>query len=138
MMHMTFYWGKQVTLLFDDWKTQTWLSYSLTLVAVFLFSVFHEYIVNLRSRFNGVSTAKDPSDLRVPFLRKPSNAYTSKGVESVLFGLNAGLGYLLMLAVMSFNGGVFIAAILGFIVGYFIFRSGSEAKQDSENSCACG
>lgn len=41
-------------LLFNGWKTQSCLGYSLTLLAVLLFSVFHDYIVNLRSRFKGI------------------------------------------------------------------------------------
>ena len=40
MMHMTFYCGGHMTLLFDNWKTQPWLGYILTLVVVFLFLYF--------------------------------------------------------------------------------------------------
>eukprot|EP01018_Ginkgo_biloba_P008097 Gb_03879 [translate_table: standard] len=126
-----------VTLLFDGWKTQTWPTYCLSLLAVFLFSVFHEYVVHLRSRFKDISTGRGSGGIRAPLLGQSFRVYTSKIVESVLFGLNVGLGYMLMLAVMSFNGGVFSAAVLGFVFGHFIFRSGSEEKGGLESTCAC-
>lgn len=137
MMHMTFYWGKQATVLFDEWKTQTWLAYSLTLLAMFLFAAFHEYVVDLRSRFVKASKAKSASGLRAPLLRQRSIKYASKMIESLLFGVNAGLGYLLMLAVMSFNGGIFIAVVLGFVVGYFFFRSDGTGDETTESPCGC-
>lgn len=137
MMHMTFYWGKQVTVLFDEWKTRTWLAYSLTLLAVFLLAAFHEYIVNLRSRFIKASKSKSVSGLRAPLLGQRSLKFGTKLTESLLFGVNAGLGYMLMLAVMSFNGGVFIAVILGFVAGYFFFRSNGTGEEITESSCGC-
>lgn len=92
-----------MTLLFDDWKTQSWLGYSLTLIAVFLFSVFHEYIVNLRSRLNEVSSDKAATGLNAPLIGRNRTAVGFRVMESAVFGLNAGLGYLLMLAAAAIN-----------------------------------
>jgi len=63
----------------------------------------------------------------------------NKVVESVLFGVNSAIGYLLMLAIMSFNGGVFVAIVVGLTIGYFLFRSQGEeeAAVVVDNSCAC-
>eukprot|EP00252_Welwitschia_mirabilis_P021388 TRINITY_DN5484_c0_g1_i1.p1 TRINITY_DN5484_c0_g1~~TRINITY_DN5484_c0_g1_i1.p1 ORF type:complete len:142 (+),score=18.09 TRINITY_DN5484_c0_g1_i1:457-882(+) len=140
MMHMTFYWGKQVTLLFDNWKTNTWLGYSLSLLAVFLFCIFHEYLANLRLRFKASLIRAKPvvSDgLTDPLIRRKGFSFGSKVLQALLFGLNTALAYMLMLAIMSYNGGVFLAAVLGFVVGYLFFRSDEENLEISQVSCGC-
>ncbi|XP_077230235.1 copper transporter 5-like [Tasmannia lanceolata] len=138
MMHMTFYWGKSVTLLFDSWKTDSWPSYTLTLLAVFLFSAFYQYMEDRRLRFKKLVTRKPSPSITTPLLSPLyNNRNSSKFSIALLFCINAAIGYLLMLAVMSFNGGVFISAVLGLSVGYFLFRSGDEEVVVVENPCAC-
>lgn len=57
---------------------------------------------------------------------------------SVLFGINSAIGYFLMLAIMSFNGGVFVAIVVGLAVGYLLFRSGDDEQVVVvDNPCAC-
>lgn len=61
-----------------------------------------------------------------------------KFAEAVLFGMNSAIGYLLMLAIMSFNGGVFVAIVVGLTLGYFLFRNeGEDSALVVDNSCAC-
>ncbi|XP_031287035.1 copper transporter 5-like [Pistacia vera] len=139
MMHMTFYWGRTVTLLFDSWRTDSWLSYGLTLFACFVVSAFYQYLEDIRVRVTQIG-AKKRADVEVPLLQKKVAGKLSAGriAGTVLFGVNSGLGYLLMLAVMSFNGGVFLAIVVGLTVGYLVFRSGSEdVAVDVDNPCAC-
>ncbi|XWS72366.1 hypothetical protein CRYUN_Cryun02cG0034000 [Craigia yunnanensis] len=145
MMHMTFYWSRQVTLLFSSWRTDSWLSYALTLLACVLASAFYQYLEHLRYRVRrggkpGEGTAEEP------FLLQPKGAGTGnrgkgsvgKIVGGVLFGLSSALGYLLMLAIMSFNGGVFLAIVLGLTVGFLVFRSEDDDETTGLNStCAC-
>jgi len=144
MMHMTFYWGKDLTLLIDSWRTSSWTSYSLTLLACLIVSAFYQYLEDRRVRLKLVSSGKPPAQIEAPLLQgmilggrgKWSVARIS---GAVLFGVNSAIGYLLMLAVMSFNGGVFVAVVLGLALGYLIFRSGDEdvATLVVDNPCAC-
>ncbi|XP_031118024.1 copper transporter 5-like [Ipomoea triloba] len=145
MMHMTFYWGKNVTVLFDFWKTDSWTSYALTLFACFVFSVFYQYMEDRRLRFKLVSslgaTKNKPISVDTPLLGSVGGGGGWKAARfagALLFGVNSAIGYLLMLAIMSFNAGVFIAVVVGLGAGYLVFRSGGdEDVVVVDNPCAC-
>ncbi|XP_047961378.1 copper transporter 5.1-like [Salvia hispanica] len=107
MMHMTFYWGRSVTILFDSWQTNSWPGYFLSLFALFLFGAFYQYMEERCLRLKLLSVAKPPpsSAAEAPLLNKLGGRrwgpYQIAG--AVLFGVNSANGYCLMLAVMSFN-----------------------------------
>ncbi|XP_050366877.1 copper transporter 5.1 [Argentina anserina] len=143
MMHMTFYWSRQVTLLFDSWKTTTWLGYALTLLACLIVPAFYQYLEDLRVRVRLASlpsTAEDP--IQITLLQGklgPGGRFSAvKLAGAAIFAVNSAIGYMLMLAVMSFNGGVFVAIVVGLAVGYLLFRSGEEeVSAVVDNPCAC-
>jgi copper transporter 1 len=148
MMHMTFYWGTSATILFDGWRTSAWTGYLLSLLALFLAAAFYQYLEAFRIRLKLLSGAKAEalpppagSDAaRAPLLGPglPGGRWSAKVATAALFGVNAGIGYLLMLAVMSFNGGVFIAVVVGLAAGYLAFRSSDgEDLVVVDNPCAC-
>lgn len=145
MMHMTFYWSNQVTLLVDSWRTNSWTSYVLTLLACLVASAFYQYLEDLRLRLKLASTGKpsSPAQIEAPLLQKKFAGFRGKWSAArvggaALFGVNSAIGYLLMLAIMSFNGGVFVAVVLGLTVGYLLFRSGDEdIAIVVDNPCAC-
>ncbi|OMO86442.1 Ctr copper transporter [Corchorus olitorius] len=145
MMHMTFYWSRQVTLLFTSWRTDSWLSYALTLLACVLASAFYQYLEHVRYRVKrGGNPAEGTAGEPLLLQRKGPGAgnrgkwSTAKIIGGVLFGLSSALGYLLMLAIMSFNGGVFLAIVLGLTVGFLAFRSEEDDEIAGVNStCAC-
>ncbi|GLT78677.1 hypothetical protein SLA2020_502050 [Shorea laevis] len=125
MMHMTLYWGKQVTLLFDSWGTNSWLSYFLTLLACFLFASFYQYMEDRRIRFKSF-TFTNLIFAATTLLPKTRRFKPAKVVSAVLLVVNSVIGYLLMLAIMSLNGGMFLAIVARLTVGYLFFQCEDE------------
>lgn len=150
---MTFYWSKEVKLLFDSWHTTTLTSYTITLLACFIVSVFSQFMHAWRLKIKLATIAAEPSKLSCgkPTMETPilssklgfgmNNKKVSLGevFGGVLFGVNSAIGYLLMLGVMSFNVGVFVSVILGLSVGYVMFRSGDQncSVEVDDYLCAC-
>ncbi|GAB4838054.1 hypothetical protein Ancab_027584 [Ancistrocladus abbreviatus] len=144
MMHMTFYWGKNVTLLFDWWKTDSWSSYGFTLLVCFIFSAFYQYMEDRRLKLRAVATVApyDPrsstnTPLLLPYRLRNRWGNPARFATVALFAVDAAIGYLLMLAVMSFNAGVLIAVVLGLSVGYFLFRTGDFEGVVVDTACPC-
>ncbi|XP_030524159.2 copper transporter 1-like [Rhodamnia argentea] len=106
MMHMTFYWGTRAEILFSGWPDARIAMYAVALLFVFALCVLVEWLSHCRL-----------------LLAKPGVAV---GVfRSLLHALRMGLAYLAMLALMSFNAGVFLAAVAGHAVGFLAFASGA-------------
>ncbi|XP_020236571.1 copper transporter 5.1 [Cajanus cajan] len=138
MMHMTFYWSKNVTLLIGSWKTNDWTEYILSLFACLVVSVFYQVLENRRIRLKLIGAGKPfPPEIETPLLRRKLAGNRAKVAGAFLFGLSSAIGYLLMLAVMSFNGGVFVAIVVGLAIGYFFFRNEGEDSLIVDTSCAC-
>ncbi|URE46036.1 Ctr copper transporter family [Musa troglodytarum] len=78
-MHMTFFWGENVEILFSGW----------------------------------------PGDRGFGIVSRRRCG----GMAAVLHAVRMGLAYLVMLAVMSFNGGVLGAAVAGHALGFLLSRS---------------
>ncbi|KAL3535515.1 hypothetical protein ACH5RR_003976 [Cinchona calisaya] len=151
-MQMTLYWGKRVTLLVDSWKTDSWITYSFTLLFCFFLSLFFQHLEARRLNFKlkltttaATAAALPPPpptlldhSINAPLIQpsRPKLGRTGwvRIALALLFGVNSAIGYLIMLAIMSFNGGVLLAVVLGSTVGYFLFRSGDDIVADVENN----
>ncbi|KAJ6830843.1 copper transporter 6-like [Iris pallida] len=110
-MHMTFFWGHRVDILFSGWpggRRHGVGMYLLALLFVFALSALVELLSYL-PRLAAVGGGGGGGGL----------------VLTGIATLRTGLSYLVMLAVMSFNAGVLIAAVLGHAVGYYVFGSGA-------------
>ncbi|KAA8543809.1 hypothetical protein F0562_022014 [Nyssa sinensis] len=106
MMHPTFFWGK---------STGSFSSYVLDLIAVFVLSMLVEWLSHVRL----IHTSK--SNVNAGLL------------QTLMYGIRMGLAYLVMLAVMSFNLGILLAAVAGYSVGFLIFGSRVFDKSPYEN-----
>lgn len=102
MMRNSFFWSKDVIILFSGWPNHSPSMYILALFFVFLLATAVEI-------------------LSIPPALKPSmTPAVAALVQSLVHALRVGLSYLVMLAVMSFNVGVLLVAIAGHAVGFFL------------------
>ncbi|XP_044506312.1 copper transporter 1-like [Mangifera indica] len=105
MMHMSFFWGKNSEILFSGWPGTSSGMYALALIFVFALAVLVELLSHSK------------------FIKSESNHAVAALIRTFLHAIRVGLAYLVMLAIMSFNGGVFLAAVAGHALGFFLFRS---------------
>ncbi|GFY93204.1 copper transporter 1 [Actinidia rufa] len=105
LMHMTFYWGTCAEVLFSGWPGSNRVMYAMALVFVFTLAVLVEWF----SRCNLIK----------PGANRVGLGFFRAGLHAVRIGFT----YMLMLALISFNGGVFIAAVSGHAVGFLLFGS---------------
>ena len=103
--HMTFFWGKNSEILFTGWPGADGGMYALALVAVFVLAFVLEFLGSRRL------------DALLP--RAAAGA-----ARAAVHALRVGAAYLLMLAIMSFNGGVLLVAVAGHAAGFLAFKAG--------------
>lgn len=106
MMHMSFFWGKNVVVLFSGWPGYGRLGmYILALAVVFVLAVATEIF----------SVA--------PSL-KPRGVHPAAGaaIYTAVYTVRMALAYFVMLSVMSFNVGVLLAAVAGHAAGHFVVK----------------
>lgn len=114
MTHMTFFWGKNSEILFSGWPGTRTGMYVLALIFIFVLAVIVEWLscYQNRERWGNFSGAL---------------------IRTVVHGIRIGLGYLVMLAVMSFNVGVLIVAVAGHTLGFFLFGSRVFKKSSADS-----
>ena len=105
MMHMTFFWGKNAEILFSGWPGKRSGMYALALIFVFVLAVLIEWLSHSK------------------LIKSESNRVGAGLIQTFLHTIRVGLAYLVMLAIMSFNGGVFLVALAGHALGFFLFGS---------------
>ncbi|XP_029116894.1 copper transporter 6 isoform X2 [Elaeis guineensis] len=115
-MRMTFFWGKRVEVLFSGWPGDRGLGmYLLALLCVVATASLAECLSPVSDRLSQAApTAATGSGRRI----------STAVLLTFLHAVRLGLLYLVMLAVMSFNVGVLIAAIAGHALGFLLSASG--------------
>ncbi|KAK9010146.1 hypothetical protein V6N11_036660 [Hibiscus sabdariffa] len=109
-MHTSFYWGHESQILFSGWPGSSRGMYALALFFVFGLAVIVECL-SYRS-----------------IVKPEANKVAAWFFKTAMHTVRAGLSYIVMLAVMSFNGGVFLAAVSGHAAGFLIFGSKAFGK----------
>ncbi|PKA55304.1 Copper transporter 6 [Apostasia shenzhenica] len=105
--HMTFYWGKDSEILFAGWPGTSTGMYALATLLVFSSAVIVEWL--------GRSGSGDFSCRR------------QKSRAAAAYALRVAVAYIVMLAVMSFNVGILVAAVAGHVIGYMWFAGAPAA-----------
>ncbi|XP_039068032.1 copper transporter 4-like [Hibiscus syriacus] len=103
--HTSSYWGHESQILFSGWPGSSSGMYALALFFVF-----------------GLAMMVECLSYRT-IVKPEANKVAAWFFKTAMHTIRAGLSYVVMLAVMSFNGGVFLAAVIGHSVGFLVFGS---------------
>ncbi|KAF8766198.1 hypothetical protein HU200_007704 [Digitaria exilis] len=130
-IHMTFFWGSKSEILFTGWPGAM---YAAALVAVFAVAFLLEFLGSRRL------------DSLLPAAAAAAAAAGRGDRRRVAAGasraaVRVGGSYLLMLALMSFNGGVLLVAVAGHAAGFLAFKAGffgdGRAKVEADSAACC-
>lgn len=147
MMQMYFTLGESVTILFKQWKTNNLGELLASCFALFVLSVLYEGLKVgrqvLLSRAEEVSAdvyANEGSGLatdNVVIVRPVKRQLCSLAhlIQTILHMIQVFLGYLLMLAFMTYNAWICIAVVLGSGLGYFLFGWKTATLVSSGDHC---
>ena len=109
MMHMWFYQSAEAVFLFKQFETASVGTYTIGLIITFLLAVLLEAIsyalLWVKVGMRNVSISK----------------VTGNILMVLLYFVQLLLAFALMLLVMTFNGLIFFAVVLGIVAGYAIF-----------------
>ncbi|XVE76465.1 hypothetical protein DITRI_Ditri12bG0175300 [Diplodiscus trichospermus] len=113
-MHMSFYWGKHVTVLFSGWPDSSSGMYVLALFFVLLLGAAIEVLSML------------------PAVKLGTRPVVGALTQAAVYTIRMCFAYMVMLSVMSYNLGIFIAAIAGHAIGFFIIKFRALAKESEQ------
>nr|XP_030142472.3 probable low affinity copper uptake protein 2 isoform X3 [Taeniopygia guttata] len=128
-MQMTFYFSDTVVLLFDFWNVHSPTGMALSVLLILLLAVLYEAVKMGKAVLLRRALLALPRSLSQEALTEPQEG-DSDPAQGRWFWFHVGqtlfhvvqvvLGYMVMLAVMSYNAWIFLGAIAGSTLGYFM------------------
>ncbi|KAF0911982.1 hypothetical protein E2562_012793 [Oryza meyeriana var. granulata] len=128
-MGMSFTWGHRAVVLFPGWPGDR-SGVGMYLLCLLVVLALAALVEALSAASRGLSSSSRP-----PHDSSRRQQLLAAGVHAAKMGL----AYLVMLAVMSFNGGVLLAAVAGHAAGFLLARSGllgSRAARETDAAAA--
>jgi len=126
-MRTSFGWFQDTVVLWDSWRTDTDGKYAGTIIAILIIMLVKEALFHKRVEIARQGMSQGPavgSSSTVPSGATGgglSVTWKLRLINAVLGGINLTLGYFIMLIVMTYNNGFFIAVILGGALAQFLF-----------------
>ncbi|XP_064249507.1 protein SLC31A2 isoform X1 [Passer domesticus] len=126
---MTFYFSDTAVLLFDFWNVHSPTGMVLSVLVILLLSVLYEAVKMGKAVLLRRALLALPRSLSQEALTQPQEGDSDPAqgrwfwfhVAQTLFHVvQVVLGYMVMLAVMSYNAWIFLGAIAGSTLGYFM------------------
>jgi len=145
MMPMYFFWNDtSTTILFEGWKVTNAWEYWLSCVALFFLAFTYEWLTTYKYKIAKKvalgkpeyaplldNAAADPHEDEIVYRKRKQELYQQFFI-TVVHVTQLTLSYALMLVVMSYNVGLFLAILLGYGVGFFLF-----GKERSSEPASC-
>ena len=143
----------QTTLLFSSWKITTVWEYMIAWVGVFgAAAMYHRLRLELSVNESKITIHKlqTTNYETTPLMSSSSSSSSSKVpssqlrriciIHSILSALSYAYALILMLIAMTYNTGLFIALIVGYGVGDFLYFTrrepvGFDSNSDSDANC---
>ncbi|CCE88915.1 Piso0_001705 [Millerozyma farinosa CBS 7064] len=128
---MIFTWDwKDTCVVFRWWHVRTQFDFLLSFIGIVAITALYELFKQVVFKWKRLPAQN--MSLTDPLARGIERDHKIKG--SVLYGLQVGYSFLLMLVFMTYNGWYMLAVVLGAIIGHYLWPS---PETSTSMSMAC-